>query len=89
MIKTVNVDMEIKAKKFETALNKFFSKYPELDYWRETFEYMHETGENHFVDDLFGDGTKNQDWTYSLWLDENEGIASGSNYYYFAVIERA
>jgi len=43
---------------------------------------MMESNTEHFIDDLFADGTKNNDWTYSLWFEEDE------NYTYIAVIVR-
>lgn len=75
--------MMINCKKFSTALNRFFKRHPELDYWKECFEWMHETGHDFFCDDIFGDGTKNKDWSYALHLDEYEDA------FYIAVIERA
>lgn len=81
MERIVDVDMEIKTKRFETALNKFFKKYPELDYWKCVFEGMYENGEDHFIDNIDNFGNKIE-WSYSLWLDVNEDS------FYFAVIER-
>lgn len=83
MKRVLEAEMEIKAKKDETAINRFFKKYPEIDYWKETFEYMAENGEEHFIDDMFADGTKNTDWSYSLWFIRNDDSV------YMAVIERA
>lgn len=82
MKRTVNVDKEYKcsAKK---AIEKFFNVHKELEYWKETFEWMAEEGINHFIDDVLGNGEKNDDWCYSLWLDQDE------HYTYIAVIERA
>lgn len=77
------VDMDIACKKFETALNRFFKKHPELDYWKETFEWMFEEGVDFFSDNLYADGTKNYDWSYALHLDVFD-----SGHYYMAVIER-
>ena len=82
MTRIINIDKEYKMNP-NKAINKFFKTHPELDYWKETFEYMADKGVNHFVDDLFADGTKNENWTYSLWLDIN------GDYTYIAVIERA
>lgn len=83
MTRKVSVDMDITCKKFETALNRFFKKYPELDYWKETFEWMFEDGVDFFCDNLFADGTRNHDWSYALHLD-----CFDSGHYYMAVIER-
>ena len=84
MVKYVSVDMETKCKKFETALNRFFKKHPEIDdAWRETFEYMHENGLDFFSDKKMADGTENKNWCYALHLDEYD-----DGYFYLAVIER-
>lgn len=84
MTRTVNVDMMINCKKFSTSLNRFFKRHPEVDEcWRETLEWMHETGTDFFSDNLLADGTKNNEWRYALHLDEYEDA------FYIAVIERA
>lgn len=83
MKKIVNVDREIKARTPEKAFEKFFKKYPGLEYWKETFQYMAENGEDFFCDNLFGNGERNENWSYALHLDIND------DYYYMAVIERA
>lgn len=82
MKRTVNIDKEYRCSA-EKAIAKFFKAHPELDYWRETFEWMNAENINHFIDDRFANGEKNEDWTYSLWLDKDE------KYTYIAVIERA
>jgi hypothetical protein len=82
MHRTIDVDMEVKTKNIETALNKFFKKYPSLIYWKENFEYMNENNQDFFSDEKLGNGTKNNDWCYALHLDINE------NSIYMAVIER-
>lgn len=51
--------------------------------WKETFEYMYENNQDFFCDNVWADGTKNNDWTYALHLDDNGGS------YYLCVIERA
>ena len=78
MKRIVDVDMTIRCKKLSTALNRFFKKYSELNYWRECFEYMAEHNE-----DFYNDGSRNNDWTYALHLDMED------SYFYIAVIERA
>jgi len=84
MKRITDVDMEVRVVKFETALNKFFKKYPELiNNWKEVFEWMHESNTDFYCDNKMGDGTENKEWGYALYLDEEE------NYYYFAVIEKA
>ena len=82
MKRVIEAEMEIRAKSFKTALNKFFKKYPELDYWKEVFEYMFENNKDHEINDLDCNGNKIE-WSYSLWLDVNYDS------YYFCVIERA
>lgn len=83
MKRIIEAEKEIKAKKFETALDKFFKKFPEIDYWREEFEYMYENNKNFECDNMFANGEKNNDWTYALHLDRN------GDSYYMCVIERA
>lgn len=83
MKRTVNIDNEYRTGDTMKAINKFFKTHPEIEYWKETLEWMFREGVEHFVDDRFADGTKNNDWTYSLWLVKDE------EYTYIAVIERA
>jgi hypothetical protein len=83
MKRTIDVDIEVTTKNINTALNKFFKKYPSLIYWKENFEYMYENNQDFFCDDKLADGTKNNKWCYALHLDINE------NSIYMAVIERA
>lgn len=82
MKRVLEAEMEIKAKKDKTAINRFFKKYPEIDYWKETFENMANNGEDHFIDDTDSMGNKIE-WSYSLWFERND------DYVYMAVIERA
>lgn len=82
MERVIDVDMEMRVKKVETAFNRFFKKYPELDYWRDTFEYMADNNEDFFWDGIWADGTKNNNWGYALHLDIDD------NFVYMAVIER-
>lgn len=83
MKRIVDVDMKINCKKLTTALNRFFKKYPELNYWREEFEWMAENNEDFESNNIFNDGSKNYEWTYALHLDMED------SYFYIAVIERA
>jgi len=83
MRRIIEVEMETKCKKLETALDRFFKKHPALNYWRETFEYMAENNLDFFSDNRMADGTNNKDWAYALHLDINE------NDFYICVIERA
>ena len=89
MTRIIDVDMTTRARNVEKAISKFFQKHPELDYWRETFEYMAEHGEDFFCDNLLADGTKNRDWSYALHLDVNESIRGNGVDVYLCVIERA
>lgn len=82
MTRTINLDKEYTRFHGQKAIDKFFSQHPEISEWKETIEWMMESNTEHFIDDLFADGTKNNDWTYSLWFEEDE------NYTYIAVIVR-
>ena len=70
------------------AIKMFCKRYPEsTDGFKETFEWMAENGVTHFDDTLMADGTKNNNWMYSLeleWLDEYEG----KDRYYISLILR-
>ena len=83
MKRTVEIEMTSKTNNVEKAINKFFSKHPEIEYWKETFEYMAENNEDFFCDNTMADGAKNNEWAYALHLDINE------NSVYMCVIERA
>lgn len=82
MKRVIEIEKEYKATP-KKAIEKFFKKFPEINYWKETFEWMLESGTEHFTDDMMADGTKNNEWCYSLWLDQND------DYTYICVIERA
>ena len=66
------------------AINRFFKKYPELDYWKEQFEWMAENDVDFFCDNVMNDGSKNKDWCYALHLDQFDGTHT-----YICIIERA
>jgi len=83
MTKVVNIDAVYRRFIGAKAIDKFFKTHSELDYWKETFEYMLENGVDFFCDNEFADGTPNPDWTYALHLDVDEDFT------YIAVIERA
>ena len=85
MARVVNVDMEMRVAKVETAFNRFFKKYPELEYWRETFEYMANNNEDFFSDYYFdtANRVRNENWGYALHLNVDD------KFVYMAVIERA
>lgn len=89
MTRIIEAEMTTRASNVEKAIRKFFQKHPEIDYWRETFDYMAEHGHDFFSDTLLADGTKNHDWTYALHLDVNERISSTGVDVYLCVIERA
>lgn len=82
MTYAVNAEMDITCKHFVTAMNRFFKKHPELDYWREQFEWMHENGIDFSSDNRMADGTKNPHWRWALHLDEFD------THYYICVLER-
>ena len=65
------------------AIEKFFKRYPEHEEtWRETFEYMLESGEQFFSDNKGVNG-EDIEWSYALHLEVEE------DYTYIALIERA
>lgn len=83
MKRVIEAELETNATKFEIALGRFMRKFPELIYWKETFEYMHDNKLPIFCDDLLADGSKNAEWRYALHLDED------GDKFYMCVIERA
>lgn len=85
MKRVIEAEMETTCKKVGTAINRFFKKYPELEYWKEMFEYMAENNIEQENDCWFDSVNKirNNDWRYALHLIHEE------NYTYMAVIERA
>lgn len=82
MKRTVDVEMNVDCAKFETAINRFFKKHPELGYWKETFEYMFEAGVDYMSNREMADGTTNNNWTWVLRFTKDCG-------YDFTVVERA
>ena len=89
MTRTVEVEMTVRTNNVEKAISKFFSKHPELEYWKETFEYMASNNEDFFSDITMADGTRNNDWAYALHLDINENVSKKDLTIYMCVIERA
>ena len=83
MTRTVDVDKEYSRSHGQKAIDRFFKAHTELDYWKETFEWMLETGTDFFSDNKFADGTKNLDWNYALHFIDDESFT------YICVIERA
>lgn len=71
------------SKSGKKAIRYFFRRHPELNYWKETFEYMLNNNINFYCDNTYGDGTRNNDWTYALHLDINEDNT------YICIIERS
>ena len=66
----------------QKAIDKFFKKHRELDYWKEHIQYMLENGIDFSSDNIMADGTKNKDWAYALHLDVED------YYTYICIIER-
>lgn len=85
MKRVIEIEMETKCKKVETAIKRFFEKNPEVLYWKETFEYMAENNETFFSDYYFDtyNRVRNENWAYALHLERND------DYFYMCVIERA
>ena len=78
--RTVNIDFDTRCKKLETALKRFYAKYPELEKdSREQYEYMYENGIEHEDN---APPTDREAWTWRVWLCHDDG------YFYFAWIER-
>jgi len=82
MKRIIEIEKEYKSNA-KSAINRFFKTHSELDYWKETLEYMYENGVDFYCDNVMADGTKNNDWAYALHLDIGEG------YTYICIIERA
>ena len=89
MKRTVEIEMTVRTNSVEKAINKFFSKLPELEYWKEAFEYMAENNEYFFSDTTMADGTRNENWAYALHLNINENVSTKNLTVYMCVIERA
>lgn len=89
MKRTVDVEMTVRTNNVEKAINKFFSKHPELEYWKETFIYMAENNEDFFSDTKLANGERNIDWAYALHLDINENVSKKDLTVYMCIIERA
>ena len=78
MKKTLEVYKEYNSNA-KKAINRFFKKYPELDYWKEQFEWMEETGTEFFSDNRMNDGTRNPYWSYALHLDQYDGTHTSAS----------
>ena len=84
MKRTVEAEKEYRKYHGQKAINKFFEAFPALDYWKDTIEWMLETGTEVFCDNLYADGTVNRNWRYCLHFDE-----SSEHVTYICIIERA
>lgn len=83
MTRTLEVEKEYTRFHGQKAIDHFFNTHPELSFWKETFEWMLETGTDFFCDDKMGDGTKNNNWCYALHFDDSDDFT------YICIIERA
>lgn len=83
MKRTVEAEKEYTRFHGQKAIDKFFKANANLEYWKEAFEWMLETGTNFFADNRFADGTRNENWTYALHFIDDEYFT------YICVIERA
>ena len=82
MKRIVEVEFETRCKSAKTAIERFFKKFPALDYWKENFEYMAENNIDFFSDNKLADGTRNTEWAYALHFDSTE------DFHYLCIIER-
>lgn len=83
MKRIIEAEMETDCKRASTAINRFFKKYPDLaDEWRETIEWMAESGTQFYSDDKV-QGIANPDWCYALHVVIDE------TYAYICIIVRA
>lgn len=82
MTKRVEVYKEYRRYHGQKAIDKFFEANPELDYWKETFEWMLINNVDFFSDNVYADGTRNNDWCYALHLDDDDDFT------YICIIER-
>lgn len=91
MKRVIEAEFETTAKKVSTAINRFFKKFPELESWREVFEYMNENGQSFESDEWFDkeNGIRNNEWRWALHLNVNERYDSNDVDVYICVIERA
>ena len=85
MTRTIEAEMTVRTNSVQKAIEKFFGKHPELDYWKEMFEYMAENNVDHESDEWFdkANRVRNTEWTWALHLDIEDGCI------YLCVIERA
>lgn len=65
-------ELNITCKKFKTALGNFLRAYPQLEEWRELYEWMHNNNSTNENDQLTNLNTFNQFWHFALNLDIEE-----------------
>ena len=83
MKRTLEVEKEYyKTYHGQKAIDKFFKTYPELEEWKEAFEWMLQENKDFYSDDTFADGTRNNNWTYALHFDDSDDFT------YICIIER-
>ena len=87
MKRTIEIEMTTVAKTVSTGLERFFKRHPEVEYWKETFEWMDENGIESLNDCHLGDGTYNKQWRWALNLDVFDRT-DGKHDIYICVIER-
>lgn len=89
MTRIIEKEFETTAAKAKTAIERFFRKYPELEYWRGTLEWMAENGKSFENDGIMGDGSRNKDWRFALHFVVNENyLDSTKDDFYICIIER-
>lgn len=79
------VDIEVNYKcNAEKAIAKFSKRFPEIaEEWGELLQWMASEGVEKQSDEMLGDGTYNSEWSWCLWLEQDE------NYTDITVIVRA
>lgn len=82
MKRTLEIEKEYTKFHGQKVINHFFNTHPELSYWKETFEWMLETGTDFFCDNKMADGNVNRDWAYALHFDDSDDFT------YICIIER-
>lgn len=83
MTRIIEVEIETRAKKVETAISRFFTKHPELSYWREHIEWMADNHIDFTSDERMADGSKNKDWAWAIHFNTMD------DWHYICIIERA
>lgn len=83
MKKKIEVWNEYRRFHGQKAIDKFFKTHPDLEYWKEVFEWMLANRVDFYCDNKFADGSENKDWNYALHFDDDDSFT------YICVIERA